>query len=92
VIVHIHDIFLPYEYDPYLYQFGAHFNEQYLLQALLTENSNWTTLISACALVHDHRSKLAEMVPRLADEPPGLPGFEFFPSSWWMRRTAAPAG
>ena len=49
VYVHIHDIFLPFEY-PYKWvvEQGRHWNEQYLLLALLTDSSRYEIVFS-CA-------------------------------------------
>ncbi len=49
VLVHVHDIYLPYEY-PAAHFFGANkmfWNEQYLLQALLAGNPDFEVLLPA---------------------------------------------
>ncbi|SFV31383.1 class I SAM-dependent methyltransferase [Thermoflavifilum thermophilum] len=44
VVIHMHDIYLPYEYPLYLVKKGWRFVEQYLLHALLTQNMNFRIL------------------------------------------------
>lgn len=42
VIVHIHDIFLPYDYPPeFVYNEGAKWGEQYIVQAMIANNPSW---------------------------------------------------
>ena len=82
VIVHVHDIFLPYEY---LREFaelsGLHWAEQYLLQAFLAGNRGYEVLAGCYALCRDR----PEAMGRLA--PTWRPGAR--PSAFWIRRTAA---
>jgi predicted O-methyltransferase YrrM len=54
VIVHIHDISIPYEIHPAIFKAGYSWNEQYLLQALLTNNHRYKTLISGYYLTKDY--------------------------------------
>lgn len=87
VIVHIHDIYLPYEYHPHLYALGVYFTEQYLLQALLTENDRWEILLSACALTREFPAAVRSVIPSVASDLPGLPAdFDYAPAAFWMRR------
>lgn len=45
VIVHIHDIFLPYEYPRHwVVDLGLKFGEQYIVHAMLMNSVTWTTL------------------------------------------------
>jgi len=55
VIVHVHDIFLPFEYrrDWVLDEFRF-WTEQYLLQAFLTFNSEFEVLLANYFLTHYH--------------------------------------
>ena len=47
VVVHLHDIFLPYEYPKvWLEDYGLYWTEQYLLQAFLAFNSGYEILAS----------------------------------------------
>ena len=46
VIVHFHDIFLPWEYPrPWLTEMGYYWTEQYLLQAFLAYNREFEVLV-----------------------------------------------
>jgi hypothetical protein len=78
VIVHIHDIFLPFEYrrDWVLDEFRF-WNEQYLLQAFLTFNSEFEVLLANSYLNHYHQEDLKAAFPNLSSWASG---------SFWMRR------
>jgi Methyltransferase domain len=78
VIVHVHDIFLPFEYprDWVLDEFRF-WTEQYLLQAFLTFNSEFEVLLANSYLNHYHKSELKTAFPSLASWGGG---------SFWMRR------
>ena len=74
VIVHVHDIFWPFEYlDDWLRE-GREWTEIYLLQAFLMYNSDWEILLFGSWLWHEH----PELVP--ADLAASKPG------SIWLRR------
>ncbi|MBO9523190.1 MAG: class I SAM-dependent methyltransferase [Nocardioidaceae bacterium] len=73
-IVHVHDIFWPFEYPAGWLREGRAWNELYLLRALLTENPSWEILAFASWLWAEH----PEVVP--ADLRPYAPG------SIWLRR------
>ena len=78
VIVHIHDIFLPFEYrrDWVLDEFRF-WNEQYLLQAFLTFNSEFEVLLANSYLNHYHQEDLKAAFPNLSSWASG---------SFWLRR------
>jgi hypothetical protein len=78
VIVHVHDIFLPLEYrrDWVLDEFRF-WNEQYLLQAFLTFNSEFEVLLGNSYLNHNHQEDLKAAFPNLSSWASG---------SFWMRR------
>ena len=78
VIVHVHDIFLPFEYrrDWVLDEFRF-WTEQYLLQAFLTFNSEFEVLLASYYLSHYHKEHLRAAFP---DLPRWIGG------SFWMRR------
>ena len=78
VIVHVHDIFLPFEYrrDWVLDEFRF-WTEQYLLQAFLTFNSEFEVLLANYYLSHCHQQNLRTAFP---DLPRWIGG------SFWMRR------
>ena len=78
VIVHVHDIFLPFEYrrDWVLDEFRF-WNEQYLLQAFLTFNSEFEVLLTNSYLNHYHLEDLKSAFPNLSSWASG---------SFWIRR------
>ena len=80
VIVHVHDIFLPYEYPRFWPEdLGLYWNEQYLLQAFLACNPSFEILAAVATLRRDREPQLAALVPGAM----GTAGTAF-----WMRRTA----
>jgi hypothetical protein len=84
VIVHIHDIFLPYEYPRFFFaDFALYWAEQYLLQAFLAFNSSFEVLCAVHALGR-------ERGPRMAAAGALAPGE--IGSSFWIWRRDAPAG
>jgi hypothetical protein len=78
VIVHVHDIFLPFEYrrDWVMEEFRF-WTEQYLLQAFLTFNSEFEVLMANAYLCHYYKEDLEAVFPSLASWGGG---------SFWMRR------
>jgi predicted O-methyltransferase YrrM len=82
VLVHIHDIALPYEYDRrFVVDLEMPWAEQYLLQALLTGNPDWEIMWAAQAVARAHPDRLARLVPGLHERS--------YPSAFWMRRRGA---
>jgi Methyltransferase domain len=81
VIVHVHDIFLPFEYrrDWVLDEFRF-WTEQYLLQAFLTYNSEFEVLMANNYLNHYHQQDVKAAFPHLSNWGGG---------SLWMRRRPA---
>jgi predicted O-methyltransferase YrrM len=81
VIVHVHDIFLPFEYrrDWVLDEFRF-WTEQYLLQAFLMFNSEFEVLMANSYLNHYHCEDLKTAFPDL----PSWGG-----GSFWIRRKIA---
>jgi hypothetical protein len=78
VVVHFHDICLPYEYSRYLLEdYALYWAEQYLLQAFLAMNPSFEVLYATDALCRDRRDE----VERLGLAGPGESG-----SSFWIRR------
>jgi len=78
VIVHVHDIFLPFEYPREWVRDDFRFwAEQYLLQAFLTFNSEFQVLMANNYLNHYYREDLKSAFPSL----PSWGG-----GSFWMRR------
>jgi hypothetical protein len=83
VIVHVHDIFLPFDYrrDWVLDEFRF-WTEQYLLQAFMTFNSEFEVLMANSYLNHYHQEDLRAAFPN-------LPSWEG--GSFWIRRKARSA-
>jgi hypothetical protein len=80
VLVHVHDIFLPYEYPRHWHEeSGFHWAEQYLLQAFLAFNAAWEVLLANSYLGLEHRQALMETFPNAGWWGGG---------SFWMRRIA----
>jgi predicted O-methyltransferase YrrM len=66
VIVHIHDIFSPRDYPAnWIMDEVRLWNEQYLLEAFLTENRVWNVLGALNYLHHRHFEQLQERCPYL---------------------------
>lgn len=78
VIVHFHDIFLPYPYSRGHLEDAHFWSEQYLLQAFLLGNGGWDVLIGAQAVARAFPQRLAAAIPSF--------GPEVSPGSFWMRR------
>ena len=79
VIVHLHDIHLPYEYKrEWVMESFRFWNEAYLLQAFLAYNNSFRVLISGCYLDAYHRESLHKAFDRY--DPERRPG------SFWLER------
>jgi hypothetical protein len=79
VVVHFHDIFLPYEYPRrWLEDFGLYWSEQYLLQAFLALNPGFEVLVAVTALLRDRSEAFAALLPDGATLGGG--------ASFWIRR------
>lgn len=84
--VHVHDIYLPYEY-PAAHFFGRNklfWNEQYLLQALLAGNRDFEVVLPGFMVQRDMAQEFATAFPRHD------PRRHRLTSSFWMRRTPMP--
>ena len=81
VLVHFHDIWLPWEYHPGLVAELGFWNEQYLLQAYLAENPRWRVVLAAQALARERREDFETAVPSFA-------GSGAQPTSFWIERRA----
>lgn len=67
VIVHFHDIFLPWEYPRQWFETMQYYwAEQYLLQAFLAFNDAFEVLLPAQAIAREQPERLAEVVPSFA--------------------------
>lgn len=63
VIVHFHDIFLPFEYPRHWFERGTYLSEQYLLQAFLIDNDTYQVLFATHAVSRAYPDQLAELIP-----------------------------
>ena len=64
VVVHFHDIYLPYEYPRGLVEFhDAYWAEQYLLQAFLAMNPGYEVLFANNAVAREQRERFKKLVP-----------------------------
>jgi hypothetical protein len=69
VIVHIHDIFSPRNYPRQWLQDEVRFwNEQYLLEAFLSDNNSWKIIGALNYLQHNHYEQLKLIAPFLTLE------------------------
>jgi hypothetical protein len=79
VIVHFHDICIPYEYPRYLFEdYALYWAEQYLLQAFLSMNTDYEILFAAAALCRDRPMEVERLGLAGAGGESG--------SSFWIRR------
>jgi hypothetical protein len=80
VIVHFHDVFLPWEYPRTWFEdMQYYWAEQYLLQAFLAFNDAFEVLLPAHAVAREHPDRLAAAIPSFR---PGVtPG-----ALWLLRR------
>jgi predicted O-methyltransferase YrrM len=69
VIVHIHDIFSPHDYlKQWVVDEVKLWNEQYLLEAFLTDNKKWKIIGALNYLHHTHYSELKRISPFLHEK------------------------
>jgi hypothetical protein len=79
VIVHVHDIFLPYEYPRHWVEDnGWAWNEQHLLHAILANSDRWQILWSGFNI---QRSRIDDLIAIAPSWP-----VDACPGSLWMRR------
>ncbi len=83
VVVHFHDIFLPYEYPRAWYLRGTFLAEQYLLHAFLIGNEDYEILFAAHAVARADRARLAGVIPSLRSRD------DHEPAAFWLRRRGA---
>ena len=81
VYVHFHDIFSPNDYPlKWLTQDFRLWNEQYLLEAFLSNNKDFKIICSMNHLCILHREAVEVAFPSIAKEPNSNPG------SFWIRK------
>lgn len=79
VIVHFHDVFLPWEYPrEWFEEMQYYWAEQYLLQAFLAFNDEFEVQIPAAAIAQEFPQRLAAVVPSF------VPGQR--PGAIWLKR------
>lgn len=79
VLIHIHDIFTPKDYnDKWIRNDHLLWNEQYLLEAFLTYNSEFRIIGSLNYLNHNYNNELSKKCPVLTTKRGSEPG------SFWM--------
>ncbi len=69
VVVHVHDIYLPYDYAPFTMKTLWHWNETAFLHAWLVHNERVRILFCMSALHHAHPERLRELFPGYDPEP-----------------------
>ncbi len=87
VVIHIHDIFLPYDYQRNTLKTVFWWNENSLLRALLTNNSKLKILFCMSQLFYDRPEVLKEVFPEF-ERQPGENGLQ--PD--WLHPFQAPPG
>lgn len=79
VVVHLHDVFLPWHYPREWIEHNRwYWAEQYLLQALLAGSRDWEVLVAAYAAFRADAPRLRRAIPNIDPVHP--------PLSFWMRR------
>jgi methyltransferase family protein len=81
VLVHFHDVFLPWEYPRRWVEGGRYWAEQYLLQAFLAFNDSWEVVFAAQAVARAFPDELGRLIPSFrAGVSPG---------ALWLRRSSS---
>jgi hypothetical protein len=99
VLVHAHDIFLPFDYPRELVDNLSFWTEQYLLLAFLSFNPCFEVLWSSSGMQIFYADTLEKTFPHWRNSyrrlpkgarrfVPSLDGERIWPSSFWMRRTS----
>ena len=79
VLVHFHDIFLPYEYpSAWVLEERRAWAEQYLLQAFLAFNAAFEVVFPAYAVVRAAPDAVAQAIPSFSAA--------VMPGAFWIRR------
>ncbi|WP_217996803.1 class I SAM-dependent methyltransferase [Nocardioides jensenii] len=82
VTVHVHDIFTPRDYpEEWVIDVQRLWNEQYLLEAFLSHNHDWSIVAAANHLRHHHFGDFQAACPNLREE--------HEPGSIYLRRVSA---
>lgn len=91
VLIHFHDIFLPYEYPQVYYDRLWFFGEQYLLGTYLMNNSSCSILFSSFLLSAEFRNEYTDVLSNFLDAAGRLKAYPdftgpVFGGSFWIRR------
>ena len=79
VIVHFHDIFLPWSYPREWFAESRHFwAEQYLLQAFLAFNGAFEPLLATHFLARTYQDRMRRVIPTF--------GPQVQPGAFWLSR------
>lgn len=79
VIVDVHDIFTPRDYpERWLRDERRLWNEQYLLEVMLTHSGRYRILLALNYLANDHRAALDAAFPIMRSQPTAQPGAFWF--------------
>jgi len=93
VIIHVHDVFLPWEYPRYwIEDLRRHWTEQYLLQAMLSCNPRFEVLFASHAVARSAPERLRASIPSFDPAALELSASSvdpFTPGAFWLRRTEA---
>jgi hypothetical protein len=77
VLIHVHDVFYPFEYPCDWILDGRAWNELYLLRALLQQSAAYEIVLMNSFLAHEHRGELGNNMPLALKNPGG---------SIWLRK------
>lgn len=80
VLVHVHDVFTPRDYPAEWARRRWFWTEQYVVEALLTNNPRLEVVLAVDHLLHEHPEALTAACPVQAPSGPGPT-----PSSFWLR-------
>jgi len=78
VIIHIHDIFLPFEYPKHFVDMRIGWTEQYLLHGFLAYNRNYEILWPAYYMWQENREAVLDSIP--------VRDVKRDPSSFWIKK------
>ena len=79
VLIHVHDIFTPKDYlNDWVYKHHFLWNEQYLLEAFITYNSEFKIIGALNYLTHNYRKEFEEKCPIYEKQQGREPG------AFWM--------
>jgi hypothetical protein len=87
VLIHLHDIFLPWNYPrSWVLEQNIFWNEQYLVLAFLMFNDQFEIVLANHYLGREHAASLLRAFPFLMDPQASADWTKRTPSSLWLRR------